>query len=60
MADDAQVKVEETQVSERGTGKKKIPGHIVVSETTDPTPSGTWFTPAAATKSVLWKLCARG
>ena len=23
-------------VSERGTGKKKIPGHIVVSETEDP------------------------
>lgn len=24
------------QVAERGTGKKKIPGHIVVAETTDP------------------------
>lgn len=24
------------EVAERGTGKKKIPGHIIVSETTDP------------------------
>lgn len=28
--------ITETSVSERGTGKKKIPGHIIVSETTDP------------------------
>jgi transcriptional antiterminator NusG len=26
----------ETGVAERGTGKRKIPGHIVVTETTDP------------------------
>lgn len=26
----------EAQVNERGTGNKKIPGHIIVSETTDP------------------------
>src|SRR3989344_3283088 len=28
-------------ISERGTGKKKIPGHIVVSETTDP--NAKWY-----------------
>ncbi len=26
----------ETQVSERGTGKRKIPGHIILSQTEDP------------------------
>lgn len=30
-----------TQVDERGTGSKKIPGHIVISETSDPRAS--WF-----------------
>jgi len=41
MTDNIQVKLEETQISERGTGKKKIPGHIVVSETTDP--NAKWY-----------------
>lgn len=27
---------QETQVSERGTGKRKIPGHIIISQTEDP------------------------
>jgi len=35
MADDSQNQ-EPTQVAERGTGKKKIPGHIVVAQTEDP------------------------
>lgn len=32
---------DEAQVNERGTGKKKIPGHIVISETSDP--KAKWF-----------------
>lgn len=32
---------EQVQLEERGTGKKRIPGHIVISKTTDPRAS--WF-----------------
>jgi transcriptional antiterminator NusG len=32
---------DQAQVSERGTGKKKIPGHIIVAETTDP--NARWY-----------------
>src|SRR5512146_1284177 len=35
MADDQKKDITQ-EVSERGTGKKKIPGHIVISQTEDP------------------------
>ena len=37
MADDTQInKSDIAEVAERGVGKKKIPGHIIISETTEP------------------------
>jgi len=43
IIDNKEVKTEKTDttVSERGTGKKKIPGHIIISEKSDPLAS--WF-----------------
>jgi len=32
---------DQSQVAERGTGKKKIPGHIIISQTEDP--KGKWY-----------------
>src|SRR3989344_5112289 len=37
MSDDLQIKAgTDIQVSERGTGKKKIPGHMIIEKTEDP------------------------